>query len=210
MRCTFCFYYIKFRKNFIFIPVVPVKQLQSASAGDEELLKDYQSSEDQNLLAILYLRYTDLVYGTCIKYLKNSETAKDATIGIYEELIIKLKTHQVENFKSWLYVLTKNYCLMQLRKNKQNMIIELPATVMQTEDFSHLDSVLEKEKELKRLENCMETLNDEQNKVIKLFYLENKCYNEITGITGLEWNKVRSLIQNGRRNLKICMEENAG
>lgn len=196
-------------KIFTFIPVVPVKQIQFATAGDEELLKDYQSSGDQNLLAALYLRYTDLVYGTCMKYFKNAETAKDATISIYEELIIKLKKHRVDNFKSWLYVVTKNYCLMQLRKNKQNRMVELPASIMQTEDFSHLDNILEKENELKRLENCMETLNDEQNRVIKLFYLENKCYNEITDSTGMDWNKVRSLIQNGRRNLKICMEENA-
>lgn len=189
--------------------MVPVKQIKFATAGDEELLKDYQSSDDQNLLAALYLRYADLVYGTCMKYFKNAETAKDATLSIYEELIIKLKKHRVDNFKSWLYVVTKNYCLMQFRKSKQNIIVELPATIMQTEDFSHLDNVLEKENELKRLENCMETLSDEQNRVIKLFYLENKCYNEITGSTGMDWNKVRSLIQNGRRNLKICMEENA-
>jgi RNA polymerase sigma factor, sigma-70 family len=189
--------------------VVPVKQIQFAAARDEDLLKNYQSSGDQNLLAALYLRYTDWVYGACLKYLKDTEAAKDATLSIYEELIVKLKTHHVENFKSWLYVVAKNYCLMQLRKSKQHMVVELPGAVMQTEDFSHLDSVLEKENELKRLENCIGTLNDEQNAVIKLFYLENKCYNEITNITGLDWNKVRSLIQNGRRNLKICMEENA-
>ena len=190
--------------------MVSIKQAQYTSAGDEELLKKYQSSGDQHLLAALYLRYTGLVYGTCMKYLKNTETAKDATMGIYEELVTKLKIHEVENFKSWLYVLAKNYCLMWLRKNKHNLIVELPATIMQTEDFSHLDNVLGKEDELKRLENCIETLNDEQNKIIKLFYLESKCYNEITDVTGLDWNKVRSLIQNGRRNLKICMEKNAG
>jgi RNA polymerase sigma-70 factor (ECF subfamily) len=79
---------------------------------------------------------------------------------------------------------------------------------MQSEDFSHLDSMLEKEKELEKLSDCIEGLNDEQKKIIKLFYLEEKCYNEIVDITGEDWNKVRSLVQNGRRNLKICMEKN--
>jgi RNA polymerase sigma-70 factor (ECF subfamily) len=79
---------------------------------------------------------------------------------------------------------------------------------MQSEDFTHLDAVLDKEKDLQRLEHCIDSLQEEQNKVIKMFYLENKCYNEITEVTGIDWNRVRSLIQNGRRNLKNCMEEN--
>ena len=197
-----------FKKKLPSLSVIPVKHIPSI-ATDDELLKAYQSSGDQNLLATVYLRYSDLVYGTSIKYLKDAEAAKDAAINIYQELVTKLQTHSVDNFKSWLYVVTKNHCLMQLRKNKKLVTVEFQAENMQTEDFSHLDDVLDKENELKRLENCMETLNSEQHKVIKLFYLENKCYNEITDSTGLDWNKVRSLIQNGRRNLKNCMEENA-
>jgi DNA-directed RNA polymerase specialized sigma24 family protein len=68
--------------------------------------------------------------------------------------------------------------------------------------------VFEKERQLQRLGHCMQQLNDEQRQTVKLFYIDNKCYNEITEVTGFEWNKVRSLIQNGRRNLKICMEQN--
>ena len=188
--------------------MIPVNHISSI-ATDDELLKAYQSSGDQHFLATVYLRYSDLVYATCMKYLKDAEAAKDATINIYQELVTKLQTHSVDNFKGWLYVVTKNHCLMQLRKNKKSVTVEFQAEYMQTEDFSHLDDVLEKENELKRLENCMKNLNTEQHKVIKLFYLENKCYNEITDSTGLDWNKVRSLIQNGRRNLKNCMEENA-
>ena len=97
---------------------------------------------------------------------------------------------------------------MQLRKNKKTTTVEFDGQFMQSEDFSHLDNVLEKEQKLNSLEGCIETLNEEQKKSIQLFYLENKCYNEIADITGIEWNKVRSLIQNGRRNLKICMDKN--
>ena len=97
---------------------------------------------------------------------------------------------------------------MQLRKEKKMITVEFTSTVMQSENFQHLDSVLEKEQELKKLEQCIEHLPDEQKQSISLFYLQNKCYNEIAGQTGFEWNKVRSLIQNGRRNLKICMEKN--
>jgi len=95
-----------------------------------------------------------------------------------------------------------------LRKEKKMITVEFTPAVMQSEDFTHLDSVLEKENELKKLEFCIENLPDEQQQSIRLFYLESKCYNEIVDTTGFEWNKVRSLIQNGRRNLKICMEKN--
>ena len=149
-----------------------LKHIQSiASLTDEVLLHEFKKTHDQQMLAQLYLRYTDLVYGVCLKYFKDAEAAKDAVMNIYQELLTKLQTHEVDNFKSWLYV-------------------------------------LDKESELKKLEFCIEHLPDEQKQSIQLFYLENKCYNEIVEQLGYEWNKVRSLVQNGRRNLKICMEKN--
>jgi RNA polymerase sigma factor (sigma-70 family) len=180
----------------------------AASLTDEELLDVFKKNADQEILAQLYLRYTDLVYGVCVKYLKDAESAKDAVMNIYQKLLTKLQTHEVENFKSWLYVVTRNHCLMQLRKEKKMVTVEFTPAVMQSEDFTHLDNVLEKENELKKLEFCIENLPEEQKQSIRLFYQENKCYNEIVAQTGYEWNKVRSLIQNGRRNLKICMEKN--
>ena len=187
----------------------PVLHIKSAKAlTDEELLSSFRKNADLQTLAQLYLRYTDLVYGVCMKYLKDAEASKDAVMDVYEELLTKLQTHEIENFKSWLYVVAKNHCLMQLRKEKKMVTVEFTSTVMQSENFEHLDSVLEKEDELKKLEICIEHLPDEQKQSVQLFYLEHKCYNEIAKQTGFDWNKVRSLIQNGRRNLKICMEKN--
>jgi RNA polymerase sigma-70 factor (ECF subfamily) len=180
----------------------------AADITDEELMNAFKKDADQQTLAVLYLRYTDLVYGVCLKYLKDAESAKDAVMNIYQELLVKLQTNEVQQFKSWLYVVAKNHCLMQLRKEKKMVTVEFTPTVMQSENFEHLDSVLEKENELKKLEFCIENLPGEQKQTVQLFYLENKCYNEIVEQTGYEWNKVRSLIQNGRRNLKICMEKN--
>jgi RNA polymerase sigma-70 factor (ECF subfamily) len=97
---------------------------------------------------------------------------------------------------------------MQLRKNKKFPLTEMDAEIMHSEDFSHLEGVFEKERQLDKLALCMQKLNEEQRQTVRLFYLENKCYHEITAATGFDWNKVRSLVQNGRRNLKICMEEN--
>jgi len=185
-----------------------IKSIRTSPLSDAELLEIYQQDLQQETLAQLFLRYHELVYGTCIKYLGDQETAKDAVMNIYQELVEKVKLHSIDNFKSWLYVVTKNHCLMQIRKNKKSTTVDLDSQVMQSEDFSHLESVFEKERQLEKLSGCMEKLAEEQRRTVRLFYLENKCYNEITVITGFDWNKVRSLVQNGRRNLKICMEDN--
>ena len=185
-----------------------LKSIPISSLSDAELIAQYRQQQQQETLAQLYLRYDDLVYGTCLKYLSDQEAAKDAVMNIYQELLEKVKNHSIDNFKSWLYVVTKNHCLMQIRKNKKRSATESALQNVQLEDFSHLESVFEKERQLDKLEGCMQKLNEEQRQTVRLFYLENKCYNEISETTGFDWNKVKSLVQNGRRNLKNCMENN--
>lgn len=183
-----------------------LKNISSSKLSDGELVLLYKKSEDLKVLSELYQRYMELVYGVCLKYLKDSESSRDSVMQIFEELVVKLKKHDVENFKSWLYQVAKNHCLMQLRTPKNLKTVELPNSLMQNEENVHLNGVLEKEENFKKLEKCLGELSDEQRQMIKLFYLEGKCYNEIVEITGHEWNHVRSFIQNGRRNLKLCME----
>ena len=161
------------------------------------------------VLAMLYQRYMDLLYGVCLKYLKDPEKAKDTVMQIFEELVGKLHKHEVDNFKSWLYTLAKNHCLMQLRTPKNLKTIEFKGDIMQSEEDVHLNGVLTREENLQKLEKCLQTLSAEQKICVEMFYLQNKCYNQIEEESGIEWNKVRSYIQNGRRNLKICMEKNA-
>lgn len=159
------------------------------------------------VLGDLYQRYMNLVYGVCLKYYKEPETAKDAVMQIFEELVEKLKKHEVDNFKGWLHQVAKNHCLMQLRKTQKVKTVEFNTELMQSGENMHLDSVLEKEENFKKLAGCMESLTGDQETAIRLFYLDGKSYNEIVAISGIEWNAVRSLIQNGRRNLKLCMEK---
>lgn len=176
--------------------------------SDTELLVQFTSTGELSKLAELYQRYMDLVYGICLKYLPDTEDAKDAVINIFEELIIKLKKHEVENFKAWLYQVSKNHCLMKIRSQKK-----LPRQVnhefVHLEENIHLNDALQKEEDFERMEYCWGQLAEEQRKTIELFYLKEKSYKTIADITGLDTNKVRSFIQNGRRNLKICMEKKA-
>jgi RNA polymerase sigma factor (sigma-70 family) len=147
----------------------------------------------------------DLIYGVCLKYLDDSEDAKDAVINIYEELILKVRKHQIEFFKAWLYQLAKNHCLMQLRKKKQHFE-KIGDHDMQYAASSHLEEVKNKEIQLNLMQSCIDELGQEQQLSVRMFYLQNKCYKQIADETDSEIGKVKSYIQNGRRNLKICME----
>jgi len=184
-----------------------IKNIPTNALPDKELVNLFRTSGEMEALAVLFQRYMDLLYGVCLKYLKQPEAAKDAVMQIFEELVAKLPKHEVDNFKSWLYTLAKNYCLMQLRTPKNLKTTEFKVESMQLEEEAHLNGIQLKEENLQKLERCLQTLSTEQKKAVELFYLQNKCYKEIADVTGIEWNKVRSFIQNGRRNLKICMEK---
>ncbi len=180
----------------------------SSSFTDSELVQQYKDTSNMDTLGDLYSRYMDLLYGVCLKYFKEPDEAQDAVIHIFEELVIKVKKYEIDNFKGWLYQLAKNHCLMKLRSRKSQPV-NVDADLMHLQENMHLDAVMEKESNLIVMEHCIEQLPEEQKKSIQLFYLQEKCYKEIADTTALDINKVRSFIQNGRRNLKICMDKTA-
>ena len=176
---------------------------------DSSLISAYKESGDLEVLGQLYNKYMHLVFGVCFNYFKNEELSKDAVMQIFEELVTKLKIHEVKNFKSWLHVLTRNHCLMALRKSAKNPTVALEDNFVENGSFVHLDIEDKKETQLTVMEKCMETLSEEQRTSVDLFYLQEKCYKEVADITGYEMLKVKSYIQNGKRNLKICIEKNS-
>jgi RNA polymerase sigma factor (sigma-70 family) len=176
--------------------------------SDSELLQQYKKSGNLEVLGRVFSPYTQLIYGVCLKYLKDRDDAKDAVMQIFEKLIVSLREHDVENFKSWLYVTSRNYCLMQLRAKKGKYKQEISPELMESMLVVHLEEEPELEQNLGKLERCIAALADEQQNCVRLFYLEEKCYRDITVATGFDFNKVKSHIQNGKRNLKICMESN--
>lgn len=176
--------------------------------ADNELIELYRRSQDTSLVGVLYNRYMTLVYGVCLKYLKDRDESKDAVMQIFEKLMDSLKEHEIAHFKSWLYVTAKNHCLMAIRSKKGRNFQEFSADIMENGGLPHPEEEPEMESNLVKLEKCIEHLATEQKHCVKLFYLQHKCYKEIVQITGFDDNKVKSYIQNGKRNLKLCMEKN--
>jgi RNA polymerase sigma-70 factor (ECF subfamily) len=179
--------------------------------SDSELLSSYVQSGDLEILGTLYNRYIHLVYGVCLKYLSDQEESKDAVNKIFENLISEIPKFDIQNFRSWLYVVTKNYCLMEIRKKKtENKRFEKYShdIFMESTDISHpIDEVSDTTSLHRNLRLCIDKLKEEQRTCIQLFYFDEKCYQEISDELNIDLNKVKSYIQNGKRNLKICLEQ---
>lgn len=176
--------------------------------SDEALLARYRATDDMQWLAVLFHRYLELVYGVCLKYLENEAEAEDAVMAVFEQLIEKVKKHDITNFKSWLHVLTKNHCLMQLRKAGRNLTLSFEPAFMHSMEVPHLISEIEQETDdYNALHQCLEQLPDKQKQCIQAFYLDGKSYKEIADNSDEDIGRIRSYIQNGRRNLKICLEK---
>jgi len=180
----------------------------SVQLSDSELIQQYKKTGDLKVIGQLYTRYTALVFGVCLKYLKDRDDAKDAAMQVFEKLIQLLKGHEVENFKSWLYVTSRNHCLMQVRSKKGKFKEEIADTIVENTLLLHPEEENSKEQDFSKLEDCINRLVEGQQQCVRLFYIEEKCYKDIIVITGFDMNQVKSFIQNGKRNLKICMEQN--
>ena len=174
---------------------------------DASLLQQYKDSGSNVWLGKLLERYTLLVYGVCLKYLKHEDDAKDGVQQVFEKVITELDKYEVQYFKSWLYMIAKNYCLMRLR-GKSNYNIEIDENTFNGAiDEESIELAQQKDNSLSTMEVALSLLNTEQKECITLFYLKKLSYKEVCDVTGLDFMMVKSNIQNGKRNLKNIMQK---
>jgi RNA polymerase sigma factor, sigma-70 family len=184
-----------------------VKPDPNSHISDQQLLNSFYSTRDNYWLGILLPRYTLLLLGVCMKYLKNEEEARDCVQQVFLKAITELHKYRVEYFKSWLYMVAKNHCLMKLR-NKSKTPAEIQEQMAVTPpDEGSLQPHLEKDRQLELMAESLEELSKEQKQCVTLFYLEKKSYQEIAEETGFTLMQVKSYIQNGKRNLKILLDK---
>ncbi len=187
-----------------------IKARGGKNLPDELLLSKYLDTGELSYLGTLYSRYMDLVYGVCLKYLNDRSGSQDAVMEIFEKLVTELTKREVISFKSWLYVVTRNHCLMAIRAGKVDVrntrsLDDVAEVFMENDSELHpLDD--DKWNNDKALEDCISKLKREQKESVRLFYYENLCYRDIAEKMNLDEKKVKSYLQNAKRNLKICLE----
>jgi RNA polymerase sigma-70 factor (ECF subfamily) len=178
-----------------------------AHIEDKELLQKFYADGNNQWLGLLLQRYTLLLYGVCMKYLKDEEEAKDAVQQIFLKVITEVNRYKVDYFKSWLYIIAKNLCLMKIRDRQGRIPVELSDKMISDENVYRKKELLEKDQTLSLIEEGLNELNEDQKLCVSLFYLQKKSYQQITDETGFNLLQVKSYIQNGKRNLKLIVEK---
>lgn len=187
-----------------------VNPVSASHYSDQELLDHYRKDHNKEWLGVLLERYVHLLFGVCMKYLKQEEDAKDAVQQILLKILNELHRHHITHFKAWLYQVAKNHCLMQLRKAGNKRLQTLPGQLPAEEETGGGQKGMERELLLEKLQTAMTQLNEEQQTCIRLFYLQKRSYQEIAEMTGYSLLQVKSYIQNGKRNLKLMIERMRG
>jgi RNA polymerase sigma factor (sigma-70 family) len=173
--------------------------------SDRELLDRFYQDNNNQWLGILMERYTLLLFGVCMKYLKNEEDAKDSVQQVFLKALDELRKYRVEYFKSWIYMVAKNHCLMKIRDRKGTALLNEDSLVQEA-DFPGPGDHLAKDRVLESLTESLRELNPEQKQCVTLFYLDKRSYQDIVDSTGFTLMQVKSHIQNGKRNLRIALE----
>lgn len=183
-----------------------LRRKHTEQASDEDLVKLLRNG-DRASLGCLWDRYSHLLFGVGVKYLKDSERSKDTVGELFADLPALLAKHQVERFRPWVHTVMRNRCLLVLRNSKHSSTI--PEELLQDVAQEEHDAAVLREADLQRLEHAIEQLNDGQRTCIQLFHLERRSYEEVAEKTGFAPDQVRSYLQNGRRNLRIILERHA-
>ena len=168
--------------------------------SDNELLSMYRKTGKQKVIAELFNRYAHLIFGVCLKYSNKKDVCEDVVIQIFETVMEFAKKSEIKFLKSWLYTVTRNECF---KRNKSLEKLEF------NEEIS--DRIGEEEQEQtisdEKLKEVINQLKAEQKECIELFYLQELSYKQIVEKTGYEIKKVKSNIQNGKRNLSIILKQ---
>ena len=189
---------------------------QLSELDDNSLIHQYQEQQEHRYFNELYQRYAHLVFGSCLKQVKNRDEAKDLTMIIFEKLVERLPTEQVDNFKTWIYYFTRNECISHLRKQE--------ATTKREEEWKKMrkseEIFMENETLLRpytdnsisnidgaALQHAIQQLSKAQQQCIRRFFFEQQSYKQIATATRWSLKEVKSHLQNGKRKLRLILLE---
>jgi RNA polymerase sigma-70 factor (ECF subfamily) len=183
---------------------------KSEKLSDEDLLNEYKASGNSEYFGELYNRHIPLLYGVCLKYLGDADKAQDAVMETFEHIFPRILQYDIKVFRTWIYSVAKNHCLQILRKETNEIFVDFNSEIMESDEILNLFNEEEADEERKAvLRQCIKKLPVEQRNAILRFFMEEMSYQDIVDNEGYTLNQVKSYVQNGKRNLKICIEKNS-
>lgn len=178
-----------------------------SNSTDEILLEEYKKTGNSEYFGQLYQRYIPLLYGLCLKYLGDKNKSEDAVMQLFEDLLTKVQKYDIEVFRTWLYSVAKNHCLQSLRQSNKEIVVDFNTSLMESDQILNLLDEGEDNEKWNLLHECLKRLPEAQQTCIYRFFIKQLSYADIVDITGYQLKSIKSYIQNGKRNLKICMEK---
>ena len=195
----------------MFSKIVNIKPLTEWT--DEELVAKFAQTSQPKYFGELYNRYAHLAFGLGLKYLKNEAESSDLVSEVFEILFKKIPTANIQSFRKYLYTVTRNEAIGKLRKKKtqQEKMADLKIIEKNSGEFMENEGLLrlmDNEPSLEAIiKVAINKLSAEQQTCINLFFFQNKSYKEIVDLTNFTDKQVKSFLQNGKRKLKILLEQ---
>ncbi|MDR2473323.1 MAG: sigma-70 family RNA polymerase sigma factor [Tannerella sp.] len=183
--------------------------VRKSDLSDDELLRRYLDDADADCFGELYNRYIPLLYGIGLKYLNDVPRAEDAVMELFEIIFPKMAQYEVKTFKTWIFTVMKNHCLQTIRRDSREIVVDFNSEIMESDEILHLFENEDDNGHKEALNKCIEKLPDNQRNAIIRFFVDDLSYQDIAESSQYTVNKVKSYIQNGKRNLKICIERNS-
>ncbi|MFQ5674351.1 MAG: RNA polymerase sigma factor [bacterium] len=174
---------------------------------DNATIRSYLETRDVRYLGRLYEAYKKTIFWHCLKMVGNEEDAKDLASETFIRTFDRIEDFKLgAPFCPWLMRIATNLCIDHLRKKNRYKFYKF--------DETHSAVAIQNESEPKqpmisgeRIIEKLKKLKPLQKRCFCLFYIHNLTYKQIAELTGYPLGKVRSYIQNGKRNFKLLMEK---
>lgn len=180
-----------------------MKNYAQHNATDEELVKLFVQTQENRFFERLYERYSDKVYHKCLSFVKDSAKAEDLTHDIFLKLIFKLGTFKEDaKFSTWLYSITYNHCMDQLRSNKKRgeVFKEEPIEVPDDVDLNNIFDG--EDVQAKNLKAALDQLTVEEKGVLFMKYMDDLSIRDIADIFKVTESAVKMRLLRSREKLR--------
>lgn len=181
---------------------------------DEVALIAQAQKGDVQAYNSLVLHYQQIVYNVAYRIMGDPQSAEDAAQEAFISAYKSLNKFRDGNFKAWLLRITTNGCYDELRRRKRRPQSSLERiTDDNQESFAFLrDPAIGPEKRQQQLEliqaieECLQSLPDDQRVTAVLCDVEGYDYNAIADITDVSLGTVKSRVSRARSKLRDCLQ----
>lgn len=173
---------------------------------DEEVIRQYFSTSPNDCFETLYNRYVGKVYSRCLSMTKDTDKAQDFTHDIFIRMFARLdRFEERSSFSTWLYSISYNYCIDQIRVAKR-----LPVTALDEDIDCSLpatDDAERTEYDLQQLAQAMSTLTPQEAQLLRLKYQEGLDVQQIAAKLNLKNSAVKMRLKRARDRVRgLCGE----